>query len=1121
MESGDENAIDSSNNCENTRKIEHMQSEEAEHAIESSVNAPSTEEKATNTKEDDIHYEKVDNAVVSSLHTNPTEENISETEKTEEDVAKTEEVCDIIRNENMQRIDGEQETVLQTTSTESTISIQKSVLEIEYNRVPQAKERIKHTMKFTTEEVQTTSEVIPIKRGQPQKKVTFKIKVDVHGVKAAPILDNDQRNESEKLKVTTENKESEKLEDNTKEHEKEEMPLKNKKETENAEAEPTKSEEKKEEKTEADELRLPTVTTHSNELEASSSGTKTITEEKEDEELEMEQEEDLVETENDETDDEEVGDEEKNDNSDREIPRTATGWENVKKPTGCPMEKKDSREEDDNADDDEKQNTDDDENQNAETDEEENDENKSTNLKSTSRQEVNEEDENINNDEIVASPPRRMKRKSVAPKTKVQSVTIEKQDEDPVEKDDEETDDDILIRQFRVARTQPPRKRTKGEKNATTKKEEKKDEKDVEKRGKGVVQKKAAKALGTRTPTRRSLRVQESEKAVEEEEEEREIVKETKRKVGRKPRKTVKKEESDIDEEDEEDDENYEAEEEEVEEEEAEKEKKPFNKRKRQQLQVDKDTKSIVPKQKKKVVLYQKIPPAQLIELIKIMPDEHKEAVRKIGFGGFLSLSMANHNSALADYIVSSSNVDRQSIVLPGSGEIFVTPEDVHQVYGVPLGGEEIVEPENEDIDDNYVEFLATWRKSFKLKKGSPTNLPLISRIKDLMLEPVSNEFIWNFVIAAVNSCMRSTNNPQVYIRFMYSCMNTNTIANLDWSTFVYRHWKKSVLFFDRLQREGQQVPRQIPLLTVWNRERMTNRISIEKARGFGQGIVLNRIGAEPTVQENAMPEAEIPKKTEATNMAGSSSNAKSEMMEFLENFGTLAKTLASNVNEMYNMLDKANEMFNEADTTDKMHSLVENIWNKYTSKKQKLSQNKDEEEPKNKTPSLLSQDQHLFDEPGFMEELDKLMANAWNMYYEQKANKNKNQRTPTEAQIHETVDHPEYFNTPRLDIPTPQFRLKTPSPEPEIPSNSEIRKPANKSASNETPETTRIEIAKYTSFNLLSPSPTKKGEQPENAVDEPTSENLMKMADAAAEENEKAMNSGDAKQKGKEQIQG
>ncbi|XP_056685609.1 uncharacterized protein [Spinacia oleracea] len=98
-----------------------------------------------------------------------------------------------------------------------------------------------------------------------------------------------------------------------------------------------------------------------------------------------EKEEVLVETENEETYDEEVGDDEKNDNSDREIPRTATWWENVKKSTGCPIEKKNSREEDDNAKGDENKNTDDDEDQNTEDDEEENDENESANLKSTSR----------------------------------------------------------------------------------------------------------------------------------------------------------------------------------------------------------------------------------------------------------------------------------------------------------------------------------------------------------------------------------------------------------------------------------------------------------------------------------------------------------------------------------------------------------------------------------------------------------------------------------------------------------------------------------------------------------------------------------------------------------------
>ncbi|XP_056698559.1 uncharacterized protein [Spinacia oleracea] len=128
---------------------------------------------------------------------------------------------------------------------------------------------------------------------------------------------------------------------------------------------------------------------------------------------------------------------------------------------------------------------------------------------------------------------------------------------------------------------------------------------------------------------------------------------------------------------------------------------------------------------------------------------------------------------------------------------------------------------------------------------------------------------------------------------------------------------------------------------------------------------------------------------------------------------------------------------------------------------------------------------------PGFMEELDNLMANEWNMYYEQRANEKKIQSTPRDAQIHEVLENPEDFITPRLDIPTPRFRTRTPTPEPEIPSEPEIMKPAIKTASNETPEATRTAIAKYTSFNLLSPSPInqeQKAENPEHNIVTPAS---------------------------------
>lgn len=49
------------------------------------------------------------------------------------------------------------------------------------------------------------------------------------------------------------------------------------------------------------------------------------------------------------------------------------------------------------------------------------------------------------------------------------------------------------------------------------------------------------------------------------------------------------------------------------------------------------------------------------------------------------------------------------------------------------------------------------------------------------------------------------------------------------------------ITYFDRLQREGIENPREIPLTKVWNRKRCKDRLKMEK-RGFGKGIVIDRI---------------------------------------------------------------------------------------------------------------------------------------------------------------------------------------------------------------------------------------------------------------------------------------
>ena len=102
-------------------------------------------------------------------------------------------------------------------------------------------------------------------------------------------------------------------------------------------------------------------------------------------------------------------------------------------------------------------------------------------------------------------------------------------------------------------------------------------------------------------------------------------------------------------------------------------------------------------------------------------------------------------------------------------------------------------------------------------------------------------------------------------------------------------------------------------------------------------------------------------------------------MQVFLENFGSLAKTLDANLCDMCSLLHKAQEMFGEEGLSEQMNTLIQNMWHKYTTKKE------NETEKSKKSPSILSQDQHLFDELGFIMELDQIMKDAWDEYQRKK----------------------------------------------------------------------------------------------------------------------------------------
>uniref|UniRef100_A0A803LH10 Uncharacterized protein n=1 Tax=Chenopodium quinoa TaxID=63459 RepID=A0A803LH10_CHEQI len=237
--------------------------------------------------------------------------------------------------------------------------------------------------------------------------------------------------------------------------------------------------------------------------------------------------------------------------------------------------------------------------------------------------------------------------------------------------------------------------------------------------------------------------------------------------------------------------------------------------------------------------LSQRITPKNFMNtLLKDLPKSHKAAIRKIGFGGFLDLDLDAHKSVFCSKLVSSFDCDRVSLVLERNQEIVITPVDIHLVYGLPMGGEIIKEQQQEE-DEEWVDFIRQWRSYFGLSCGSPSNYVIINRIEELKKQPVCDEFIWHFVVYVVNCCMRSTANPSLNYRSLKSSVS-------EWqggsAFFTGPLPFLMICYFDRLQRSKISNPRQFPLLSVWKKDLIKERMKLEMKRGFGKGHVLDRM---------------------------------------------------------------------------------------------------------------------------------------------------------------------------------------------------------------------------------------------------------------------------------------
>uniref|UniRef100_A0A803MJF9 Uncharacterized protein n=1 Tax=Chenopodium quinoa TaxID=63459 RepID=A0A803MJF9_CHEQI len=236
---------------------------------------------------------------------------------------------------------------------------------------------------------------------------------------------------------------------------------------------------------------------------------------------------------------------------------------------------------------------------------------------------------------------------------------------------------------------------------------------------------------------------------------------------------------------------------------------------------------------------------------------------------------------------------------------------------------------------------------------------------------------------------------------------------------------ESQVMYFDRLKRGTAQPRRTIPLIAVWNKQMIQERMKVEKKRGFGQGKVLDRL---TVINTNSGEENQ-----------GPSSSSTPEDGFILDEFNNISKELAGRVQSMYALIDKAYKLIEEVEIPDEMKELIRNVWGKYTSVQPTMSSQGI------KTPGFLSQDENLFHEPAFLSELSDVMNKAWaNFQAPQDEQQDEPppenvvppQATPHNDSVHDIVPLSEFQPNYNLFVgsqalpPTPPAKGKSPEQE-------------------------------------------------------------------------------------------
>ncbi|KAD0618057.1 hypothetical protein E3N88_43972 [Mikania micrantha] len=229
---------------------------------------------------------------------------------------------------------------------------------------------------------------------------------------------------------------------------------------------------------------------------------------------------------------------------------------------------------------------------------------------------------------------------------------------------------------------------------------------------------------------------------------------------------------------------------------------------------------------KKWMVLNTRSSPAQLYRCIKLLRENQRKSVKRMGFAKLLSFNLDGIPSRLAHFVVDRLKPKKMEIVCRG-GTLKITPALIHKLWGIPIGRTQI---ESIVPLETYDTSVSEWRATFDGRLLATRTL--VEKIESAEDED-NFEFRMNFIMLFMTVLVECHKNGRAREGILSSPFN-GPLAIL------------TLLYVEGFECKGISVDKTVEPIEFWNKNRLKIREEWEiKHGGLGRG------GVNPNLWKN------------------------------------------------------------------------------------------------------------------------------------------------------------------------------------------------------------------------------------------------------------------------------